>query len=215
MPSRFVMFALAALLCPAATRAMTDCACDAALQSCIFVDPVHGSDLRAGTSFQTALRTLEHAVAVLRGLRDATMNSDACVMLMGGRHQLNDTLHLSGEDGGRDGFRVHFTVVPGQKASISGGIPVSGWSLLDEEHNLWSAPVPRGMKQARQLYVNGKRANRTHSWFNQSAKTQVSGRAHVCMRCTCVAHALLHLELDLPRSPSPLITICPLTYHVR
>jgi len=56
---------------------------------------------------------------------------------------------------------VIYAAVSGQSPVISGGLQVTGWKLLDADKNLWSAPVPTGFKNTRQLYVNGVRADRT------------------------------------------------------
>jgi hypothetical protein len=44
---------------------------------------------------------------------------------------------------------------------ISGGLPVTGWRLVDRARNLRAAPAPAGLDSTRQLYVNGVRAQRT------------------------------------------------------
>src|SRR5581483_1821386 len=37
---------------------------------------------------------------------------------------------------------------------------VSGWKLVDQARNLWSAPAPQSLQNTRQLYVDGIRADR-------------------------------------------------------
>jgi hypothetical protein len=127
----------------------------------VFVDPVNGSDSNSGKSADAALHTIARAMDTVRFFKKKN-HTDTCVVLLDGRYQLNETLHLPSG--------VKFDAVNGRKATISGGIAVSDWSRVDTAHNLWSAPVPAELPESRQFYVNGNRANRSHYWFNQAAK---------------------------------------------
>jgi hypothetical protein len=56
---------------------------------------------------------------------------------------------------------VVYTAAPGEHPVLSGGLPVTGWTLSDSARNLWSAPAPEGLATLRDLFVNGSPAVRT------------------------------------------------------
>lgn len=89
----------------------------------------------------------------------AGMTSDITVYLQGGTYQLARPLTFTSADSGQNGHRVSYAAEPGQTPVLSGGQPVTGWTLSDASKNIWSAPVPPGT-QTRQLYADGVRVPR-------------------------------------------------------
>jgi hypothetical protein len=87
------------------------------------------------------------------------MNGDITVYLRGGTYRLAAPLSFGAADSGQHGHTVSYRAYPGETPVLSGGRPVTGWTLSDAAKNIWAAPVPAGT-QSRQLYVDGVRAPR-------------------------------------------------------
>jgi len=125
----------------------------------IYVAPT-GNDAHPGSESQP-IRTLEHARDLVRA-RNGRMSADLTVYLQPGTYRLTRPLILDARDSGSGGHSVIYTsTTPSALPVISGGIAVTGWKLLDRGRNLWSAPAPEGLRNARQLYIDGVRATRT------------------------------------------------------
>jgi len=148
--------------------------CDCSALHCVYVDPVRGNDRLAGTSAVAPFQSLERAQRALRRhahRRAGAAPRGACAVLMAGRHARASPLLLDGRDSG-----VRWSAMAGASPpSISGGVPVApgSWKLLDAVRGVWGAAVAPQRLSARQLYVNGRRANRTSFWFNQAARVEV------------------------------------------
>ena len=127
-------------------------------QADIYVSP-NGDDSNPGTQAQP-VKSLERARDLARGMNQA-MTGDVTVWLAGGTYRLAEPLALEAKDSGSGGHDVIYAAMEGQTPVISGGARVTGWKLADAGKNLWSAPAPAGLKNTRQLYVNGVRAWRT------------------------------------------------------
>ncbi len=105
----------------------------------------------------------------LNGARDlvrhltSNMHGDIIVYLRGGLYALTTPFQLresdSVQDSGSNGFNVIYEAYPGETPVLSGGIPVTGWTLFDKDKNIFRAMVPEGTA-SRQLYVNDRRADR-------------------------------------------------------
>ncbi|UNM16621.1 right-handed parallel beta-helix repeat-containing protein [Streptomyces formicae] len=117
----------------------------------------HGAGAAPTPKGDHRVGTLSAAQDLARRLAD---RHDVVVVLEGGTHEMRSPLRFTAADGGRNGHTVTWTSAPGQRAVLSGGSAVSGWSRHDAAKNIWVAPVPRGT-QSRQLYVDGKVAPRT------------------------------------------------------
>jgi hypothetical protein len=89
------------------------------------------------------------------------MNGDIVVLLKRGWYSLDRTFTLGASDGGFNGFDVVFRAEEGGRVVLSGGRPVTGWTLHDAAGNIWKAAAPPGAGN-RQLYVNCVRAVRAH-----------------------------------------------------
>jgi hypothetical protein len=132
-------------------------AAPAAPGQAIWVAPT-GDDNNPGTE-DKPIRTLAHARDLVR-TRASDMSADLTVYLHGGTYRLAEPLVFDARDSGTNGHRVIYTVVQGEHPVLSGGVAITGWKLADAGRNLWSAPVPAGVTNSRQLYVNGVRAFR-------------------------------------------------------
>ena len=127
-------------------------------QADVYVSP-NGDDTNSGTQAQP-VKSLEHARDLVRGMNQS-MAGNLTVWLAGGTYRLAESLVLEAKDSGTGGHDVIYAAMDGQAPVISGGVQVTGWKLVDAGKNLWSAPAPAGLKNTRQLYVNGVRALRT------------------------------------------------------
>ncbi len=124
----------------------------------IFVAP-NGDDGNPGTMAQP-LKTLVKAQAVVRGM-NSSMTRDITVYLRGGTYQQTSTLTFSNADSGTGGFYVKYLAYQNEQPIISGGKPITGWTVSDATNNIYSVS---GVTTAfRQLYVNGVKAIRART----------------------------------------------------
>ncbi len=121
----------------------------AAVQATFYVSPT-GSGSSCAQATPCALTTAQAAVEAA----EPTMTGDLVVQLAGGTYSLTSTLNLGAADSGTGGHTVVYQAAPGQTPILSGGAPITGWSLHDAGANIWQASVPVGFS-ARQIYVNG------------------------------------------------------------
>jgi hypothetical protein len=126
----------------------------------LYVSPA-GDDANPGTK-DKPVRSLERARDLARTVKQkSTDGSYGCmVLLSGGVFRLTKTLTLDARDSGSPGDPVVYLAVEGEKPIITGALRVTGWKLAEAARNLWSAPAPPGLKNTRQLYVDGVRARR-------------------------------------------------------
>jgi hypothetical protein len=126
-------------------------------RAALWVSPA-GDDSGPGTE-ERPLRTIERARDVVRTL-NADMTDDITVFIAG-TYTLAQPVAFGPQDSGTNGFSVVYTAAPGEHPVLSGGLPVTGWTLSDGARNLWSAPAPEGLADTRDLFVNGSPASRT------------------------------------------------------
>jgi hypothetical protein len=124
-----------------------------------YVSPT-GSDRNPGTINQP-FRTIDHARVVVQGV-NKHMSGNIFVSLRGGIYPFIQTLTFGPSDSGTNGYDIIYEAYAGEKPVISGGQPITGWSLHDRNKNIWQATVGTKL-QTRQLYVNGVRAIRARS----------------------------------------------------
>lgn len=119
----------------------------------------NGDDSQPG-DFYKPVRTLHRAQEIVR-TANQPMKGNVVVFLNNGTFRLTEPLALDERDSGNNGFSVIYAA-PDTSAHpvISGGVQVTGWKLVDAGKNLWAAPAPEGLKNTRQLYVDGVRAYR-------------------------------------------------------
>jgi hypothetical protein len=131
----------------------------AAATTRIYVSP-GGNDLNPGTRARP-FRSPRRARDAVRRL-NAHMTDDIEVRLLAGTYRLPFALRLGPQDSGRHGHRVVWMSQPGRTATISGGVPVRGWTLFDAGRGIWRARVSP-ILDSRQLYVDGQRVTRARS----------------------------------------------------
>jgi hypothetical protein len=105
------------------------------------------------------------------------MQHDIVVQLADGTYSLSKPLTFTAADSGHNGHQVRWQAAPGAHPVLSGGRTVSGWSLSDAAHNIWSARVPADLN-TRQLYVNGVRADLSQSTSGLPAGSKVTATGY-------------------------------------
>ncbi len=130
-------------------------------QRAFYVDPAKGNDSATGTSPDVAFKTLERARDAARALT-ADQKGDIVVNLRGGRYDRTKApFDLDDRDSGRNGHFVRYQPYNDENPVFDGGRRITGWTLHDQEKNIWRAAAP-GLA-TRQLFVDGNRATRARS----------------------------------------------------
>ena len=124
----------------------------------IFVAP-NGDDANPGTMAQP-LKTVAKARDVVRGMT-ANMTADITVTLRGGTYQQTSTLTFGNADSGKNGFYVKYVAYQNEQPIITGGKPITGWTMSSAGNGVYSAS--NVTTPFRQLYVNGTKAIRARS----------------------------------------------------
>ena len=94
-----------------------------------------------------------------RAVRLFNRTHDVTVSIAPGLYRLNAPLRFDARDGGYNGFTVRWQGMAGARPTLSGGLSVTGWHLVDRQRNIWAASIPRGT-DPRQLTVAGRLAPR-------------------------------------------------------
>ncbi len=129
-----------------------------------------GNDATGTGSLQAPWKAIATARDRIRSSGvNQNMQDDIVVNLHGGRYDLAQTLEFTPADSGSNGRFITYQSLPGDRASLSGGKRVTGWTAVPGKP-YWVAPVPVGSGYAdyfRQIYVNGIRAERARTrWIN-------------------------------------------------
>lgn len=141
-----LVFGLMALMgCATASFAATE----------FYVSP-NGNDAAEGTK-AAPFKTIEKAQKAVRAI-NGSMTDDITVYLREGTYALSNTVQFTEADGGKNGKYVRYKAFPGEQPLITGGMPITGWTMHDEKNNIWKAEGVDG--RFRQLYVNNKKAIR-------------------------------------------------------
>lgn len=141
----------------------------------LYVDADKGNDSNDGSKNKPLL-TLAAARDKVREMIQS-MSSDIVVNLSG-VFVLDETLELTDADGGVNGYKVVYrSADPLNKATISGGSTVTGWTLADAEKNIYVAEV--GDIESRDFFVNGKRAQRARTATTYIPYTMHTERTNV------------------------------------
>lgn len=142
-------------------------------QATFYVSP-EGSPTAPGTP--DAPCSLEGARELVRKV-NGSMKGDILVNLRGGTYALKAPFTLREDaavhDSGTGGFNVIYQACPGETPLLSGGVPLTGWTLFDKERNIYRAKAPAGA-YSRQLYVNDRRAERARSAMKPSGWTKTA-----------------------------------------
>jgi hypothetical protein len=127
----------------------------AATQATFYVAP-SGDDAADGSK-DAPFKTITQAQKAVRAI-NGTMTGDIEVILREGTYALPATIAFDERDGGKDGHYVRYKAYEGERPLITGGMPITGWTLHDEANNIWKAEGVEG--RFRQLYVNNRKAVR-------------------------------------------------------
>ncbi len=120
----------------------------------IYVSP-EGNDAAAG-NLNAPVLSLQRAAELVS---EKAGKIPVTIFLSGGNYPLTAPLMLGPEHGGNSDAPVRWKALPGEKAVISGGIPMNNWK--EEKDGSWSTSLPDTYQGAfRSFYVNGKRATR-------------------------------------------------------
>lgn len=127
-----------------------------------FVSPT-GDDGAGDGSASRPWATLPRAAAAVRGVNRA-MTDDVIVNLRGGEYFTAATITFTPDDSGFNGHTVRYrSYGDAAPAVIHAGVRVTGWARVDAARNVWAAPLPGVVSDARQAYINGERMNSTSS----------------------------------------------------
>jgi hypothetical protein len=116
----------------------------------------NGSDANPGTKerpFATLARARD-AVRESKGKENAPIN----VFLRGGTYFVEQPVRFGPEDSGTKDCPITYSSYPGEKAVISGGKVIAGWTRASS--GVWTAEIPevkRGKRYFRQLFADGQR----------------------------------------------------------
>lgn len=150
-------------------------------QATYYVSP-SGNDSNPGTEIEP-FRTVTKARNVVRTL-NGSMTGDIVVYLRGGTYPLTNTISFGSSDGGSNGYYVRYVNYSGETPLLTGGQPITGWSVCDQAKNIWCASGVSS--RFRQLYVNGTKAVRARfpnvgtngsANFYRLTKVDTTGRA--------------------------------------
>lgn len=157
IPLRVYCALAAAMACVAAVRG--------AASHTFYVSPT-GSDGNGSGTRASPWATWVRAAQAVRGVNQG-MRGDIDVFFRAGEYFLDATVELGLLDGGLLPYRVRY--LGGWEGDNStapvvfhSGASVTGWSLYDATRNIWAAPLPSGITDARQAYINGDRINATN-----------------------------------------------------
>jgi hypothetical protein len=105
--------------------------------------------------------SITQAQALVRAVATA-MQADIAVNLADGIYRLATPLAFSAADSGANGHSIIWQAANGAHPVLSGGVPITGWTLSDSSKNIWKASTPTSFA-TRQLYVAGMIATRARS----------------------------------------------------
>lgn len=119
----------------------------------IYVDAVNGHDLNNG-SYTKPVKTLPKAQDLVRAVA-GTINGNVTVYLRQGTYTLTEPLTFDGSlDSLECGKYVTYKNYNNEKVYVSGGLPLSQWTVHDSTNGIAKISVP-GDFDTRDLYVNG------------------------------------------------------------
>jgi len=163
--------------------------CAMSTESTIYYVSTDGDDAWSGRLEAPNADRSDGPFATLARARDAIRALSAeerarapiTVRLRAGRYQLEEPLVFGPEDSGEPQAPITYEAYPGERPVISGGRPIAGWTTADGV--VWSAPVPEaatGKQVFRQLFVNGRRAQRARRPSESFYEQLGEGRLRAC-----------------------------------
>ncbi len=106
------------------------------------------------------LASLTAARDAVRGLKaNGPLSKPVLVLLRGGKYPVSGPVQFSANDSGTMDAPITYAAYPGEKAILTGGVPITGWRK--GAGPLWTAVIPQvkeGRWYFRSLFVDGKRA---------------------------------------------------------
>lgn len=96
----------------------------------VVIAPHGKADAPAGDIVVPSIHAAQRVVKNKGGSRDVR------VLLDGGTYELDAPLRFDAKDGGANGHTVTWANAPGEKAVLSGGQTVTGWTLHDSDKNI-------------------------------------------------------------------------------
>jgi len=142
-----------------------------------YVDAGKGNDSNAGTTLNTAFKTIERAQKAVREAKRSA-HSDIFVYLRKGEYRLSSPVTFENADGGTGRYKVIYSAYKHEEVLISGGLRVGGWKLYDGKRNIYVAVLPPEVS-SRQLFVNGLRAVRARSIGNEKYRIVADSIGHI------------------------------------
>lgn len=123
-----------------------------------FLSP-SGSDSTGDGSITSPWASPSRAQQAVRDAVAEGANSDIFVYLRGGLYALSSTIAFNSLDSSPKGYTIHWSAYPSDSSPpiLHGGAIVSNWKLLDASRNLYSASLPDGVEDTRQVYVDNVR----------------------------------------------------------
>ncbi|MGH7735969.1 MAG: hypothetical protein ACREOE_20295, partial [Gemmatimonadales bacterium] len=122
----------------------------------------YASPTGTGTSCSsTAPCSITQAQAAVRSAAGQA-STDLVVELSDGVYPLANPLVFTAADAAANGHTVAWQAAPNAHPILSGGRPITGWTVSDSGKNIWKASAP-GSFATRQLYVNDVTATRARS----------------------------------------------------
>lgn len=124
---------------------------------------VDGKDTNPGSE-KSPLATLSSARDAVQKHIIKGLTSNILVILRGGTYNISKTLTFGPGDSGNEKYSVTYSVYPGEKVILSGGVKIRGWSK--GQGKVWTATIPdvkKGSLYFQQLYINGTRAVRART----------------------------------------------------
>jgi hypothetical protein len=150
---------LLALLLPPAGALHPARGAEAAADADFYVAP-GGDDGHPGTKSEP-FKTLDRARDAVRELIARGLTRNVTVHLRGGTYRIGEPVVFGVQDSGSDEFSITYAASPGEQPVISGGRPIGGWQANPD--GTWTASVAdvaSGKWRFRELFVNGRRAQR-------------------------------------------------------
>ncbi|MCF6311919.1 MAG: right-handed parallel beta-helix repeat-containing protein [Verrucomicrobiales bacterium] len=130
----------------------------------MLVTPCLAETIKLQVSPKGPLRSIGQARDQIRKLRTnnpAIAKQAITVTIEAGTYRISEAIRFDQQDGGNKGATVIYQAAPGAEVIISGGRPITGWTINAE--GLWQTSIPevaKGSWNFEQLWVNGKRAVR-------------------------------------------------------
>lgn len=125
----------------------------------IYVDPENGSDENTGIKSEP-VATIDAAIRLVKE-NNGDMENHLFVFLKGGQYKLDESIVMTAEESGSNGYNVVYTSYGDEKAQLMAGEEFSNFELHDEKLNIYKTYV--GDTMSRQVYINGVRGIRARS----------------------------------------------------